>query len=112
MSLEENIKKWVEYDSLIKNYNEKIKSFREKRQEVESSIHRTVDSYEKKPVINISDGTLKFTKTNIQQPLSYKLIENGLQRIIKSEDQINRIINTIRETRNIKEINTIKRYYR
>ena len=112
MTLEENIKKWVEYDTLIKNYNEKIKSLREKRQEVETSIHRNVESYEKKPVINISDGTLKFAKTNIQQPLSYKLIENGLQKIIKNEDQINRIINTIRETRNIKEINRIKRYYR
>jgi len=112
MTLEENIKKWVEYDTLIKNYNEKIKSLREKRQEVENSIHRNVELYEKKPVINISDGTLKFAKANIQQPLSYKLIENGLQRIIKNEEQINRIINTIRETRNIKEINTIKRYYR
>lgn len=112
MSLEENIKKWVEYDSLIKNHNEKIKSLREKRQQVENAIHRTVDTYEKKPVINISDGTLKFAKTNIQQPLSYRLIENSLQKIIKNEEQINRIIDTIRDTRNITEIDTIKRYYR
>jgi hypothetical protein len=112
MSLEENIKKWVEYDSTIKRYNELIRSTRESKRLLENRIHNDISSYSKKPVINISDGVLKFTKLHVQQPLSYKLIENSLSRIINDKHQIESIIDVIKNNRESKEQNVIKRYYR
>lgn len=112
MSFENNIKKWVEYDTLIKKYNEKIKSLRDDKSEIEKEIHLHISSYDKKPIINISDGTLKFSKINVQQPLSYKLIENSMHNVIKNEKTIEIIMNAIRDNRISKENDVIKRYYR
>tara|TARA_B110000305_G_C19424415_1_gene632743 strand:+ start:236 stop:574 length:339 start_codon:yes stop_codon:yes gene_type:complete len=112
MDLDKNIKKWVEYDSLIKQFSEKIKLLREDKLKVENNIHETISSYKNKPTIRISDGILKFNTVNIQQPISYKLIENSLRKVIKSESQLNILMNTIKETRSTKQIDVIKRYYR
>lgn len=112
MDLDKNIKKWVEYDSLIKQFSEKIKLLREDKLEVENNIHEIISSYKNKPTIRISDGILKFNTVNIQQPISYKLIENSLRKVIKSESQLNILMNTIKETRSTKQIDVIKRYYR
>ncbi len=112
MSLEQNIKKWVEYDSLLKAYNEKIKELRMDKNNIEKQIHSSISSYSKKPVIQISDGVLKFNKATVQQPLSYKLIENSLNQSIQNEDEVKRIMNIIRQNRTSKECDIIKRYYR
>ena len=112
MSLEDNIKKWVEYDSLIKAHNEKIRQLRSQRHNTEEQILNSIKEQEKKPIINISDGVLKFSTISVQQPLSYRLIENSLKKIIKNEHQTVLIMNTIRENRTSKEYDAIKRYYR
>lgn len=112
MTFEDDIKKWVEYDSLIKIYNEKIKELKNNKNNIEDKIHLHINSYEKKPIINISDGVLKFSKINVQQPLSYKLIDNSLNKIIKNENQRKLIIDTIKENRLVKECQVIKRLYR
>tara|TARA_Y100001980_G_C14260130_1_gene101901 strand:- start:70 stop:408 length:339 start_codon:yes stop_codon:yes gene_type:complete len=112
MSFEDNIKKWVEYDTMIKMYSEKIKELKEKKNNVEDKIHDHINTYNKKPIINISDGVLKFSKVKIQQPLSYKLIDNSLNKIIKNDNQREIILNAIKESRMSKECQVIKRFYR
>jgi len=111
MTFEQNIKKWVEYDTLLKRYNESIKDLREKRSLIEENIHNEISNREKKPVINISDGTLKFGKATVQQPLSYKLIEQSLQHILSDKKDVDKIINAIKSSRISKECNVIKRFY-
>lgn len=111
-SLEENIKKWVEYDTYLKKYQQMMKDLREKREEVENEIHMQVSSRGTKPIINISDGLLKFSKTTVQQPLSYKLIETSLKKITDNDVEINKIMDVIRSSRSTKECNVIKRYYK
>lgn len=112
MSLDESVKKWVEYDTLIRQYSDKIKLLRESKNNVEQRIHENISSYSKKPVIKISDGILKFNTVNVQQPLSYKLIENSLNNIIKNQNQIDIIMEAIKSNRNSRQCDTIKRYYR
>ena len=112
MSLEQNIKKWVEYDSLLKAYGEKIKELRESKNNIEKQIHSSISSYDKKPVIQISDGILKFNTATVQQPLSYKLIESSLIQSIDDKEEVKKIINIIRQNRSSRECNVIKRYYR
>jgi hypothetical protein len=112
MSLDENIKKWVENDTLLRQYTEKIKLLRENKTNIEERIQENISSYSKKPIIKISDGILKFNTVNVQQPLSYKLIESSLNNIIKNKHQIDTIIEAIKTNRTIRQCNTIKRYYR
>lgn len=112
MSLDENIKKWVEYDTLIRQYSDKIKSLRESKTNVEQRIHENISTYSKKPVIKISDGILKFNTVNVQQPLSYKFIEHTLNNVIKNSNQIDIIMEAIKSNRNSRQYDTIKRYYR
>ncbi len=112
MSLEENVKKWVEYDTLIRLHNDKIKELRNSKCDIEKNIHSHISKYNKKPIINISDGVLKFSKVNIQQTLSYKLIENSIQNIISNKEKVEEIMKSIRNNRTSKEVDVIKRYYR
>lgn len=112
MSLEENVKKWVEYDTLIRLHSDKIKELRNSKCDIEKNIHSHISNYNKKPIINISDGVLKFSKVNIQQTLSYKLIENSIQNIISNKEKVEEIMKSIRSNRTSKEVDVIKRYYR
>ena len=96
----------------VKIYSEKIKALRDNKTNLESKIHSHISDYDKKPTINISDGVLKFGKVNVQQPLSYKLIESSLTNIITDKNQIEAIINTIKSHRVSREQDVIKRFYR
>ena len=112
MSLDQDVKKWVETDTLIKIHLEKIRQLREQKQSMENNILKTVSKYDKKPIINITDGTLKFCKVNVQQPLSYKLIQTSLEKTLNSEREVECIMNAIRNERGNRECDVIKRYYR
>ena len=48
MSLDENVKKWVEYDTLIRQYSDKIKLLRESKTNVEQRIQENISTYSKK----------------------------------------------------------------
>lgn len=111
MSFENNIKMWVEYDNLIRAHNDKIKTLREKKRFIENKLHTESLEQQKRPIVKISDGTLRFSKVSTQQQLSYKLIEQSLKTIIPNEEQVERIIQCIKENRNSQEIQVIKRNY-
>ena len=102
---------WVEYDNLIRAHNDKIKMLREKKKQVENQLHIESAQQQKKTIVRISDGTLRFSKMSIQQPLSYKLIEQSLRSIIPSEQQVERIIQCIKDNRISEETNIIRRNY-
>jgi hypothetical protein len=112
MSVEENIKKWVNIDNQLKNFNEKVKDLRSVRNNTEEVIIQLME--EKKmtnATINISDGKLRFVNTKQTAPLTLKYVEECLTHFIKNEDQRELIMNYIKDNREVNYVKDIKRTY-
>jgi hypothetical protein len=107
MDINTQIKEWVTVDNELKQYNEKIKYLREKRNSLEKNIFNNTNSY---TVININNEKLKIMHTKVTEPLTFKYLEKSLGEIIKSETQVKQIIEHIKEKREVKYISEIKRF--
>jgi hypothetical protein len=80
------VKEWVEIDNkLLRNKNE-LKDFVDKKKQLEDEILEYVESNKLDNLcLNISDGTVKFSKRNQTQGLSIKLIKNMLENYIEKK---------------------------
>jgi len=111
MSFENQIQQWVQIDNQLKELNEKTKVLREKRNTLEENITNYVSSNNlSNATVNISDGKLKFVNTRIPETLTFKYLEKTLNEVIKNEDQVNLIMEHIKQKRNIKIVPEIKRF--
>ena len=112
MNFSENIKEWVSIDTEIRKLNEMIKTKREKKHDIlKNIIEYKNDNNLNNTLIRISDGSLKFIFTKQFQPITYCYIKDCLKEIIDDEDQIDFIINYLKEKRNYKVVEDIKRIY-
>ena len=106
------IKEWVTIDNELRELNIKSKSLREKKNNVNNNVINYIETNNlDNAIIKISDGTLKFNYTNISQPLTFKYINECLSDIINDKNQVEAIINYIKNKRNVKSIMDIKRNY-
>jgi len=109
----ENIKKWVLLDSQIKAVNEKVKQIKEMKESVlEEIIEYVTENHIEHKKIEITDGELRFYEKKEYQPLSYHFLEDNLGKIIKNKDQVDKIIEFLRENREITTYIDIKRTYK
>lgn len=112
MNFEQTVQQWVLIDNQMKLYNEKIKELREKKNNIEEKLNiyannnKLTDSF-----IGISDGKLKFINSKITSPLTFKYLEKSLGEIIKNPQQVTTILNYLKNNREYKIVNEIKRYY-
>ena len=105
-----NIKNWVLLDNKQKTINEEIKTIREKKNNITNDIYNYMNEKsitDKK--IQISDGYLKIFEKKEYSPITFTYIENCLKRIINDSDQINYIIQYLKDNRQIKSSYDIKR---
>ena len=112
MSFEENIKEWVSLDNQLKLYSDKIKQIKEKKASVSDKIVG-IDNFETRlcnKSLEISDGKLKFVNSRVSSNLTFKYVEDSLKKIIPNEEQVSRIIQYLKENREIKIVPEIKRY--
>ena len=106
------IKEWVTIDNELRELSFKSKSLREKRNNVNNNVIKYIETNNlDNAIIKISDGTLKFNYTNISQPLTFKYINECLNDITNDKNQVEAIINYIKNKRNVKSIMDIKRNY-
>ena len=59
--------------------------------------------------VTISDGRLRFSNTKTTEPLTFKYLEKSLSEIIKNESQVKAIIEHVKQNREVKVIQEIKR---
>jgi len=112
MSFEENIKKWVNIDNKIKQLNSNILDLKENKKELTDNILNYVNNKDLfNRTVKISDGSLKFNKIKLTTPLTYKYVEQCLNRCISDKSQVDYIINYIKGSRENKYYNDIKRIY-
>jgi len=109
---QENIKKWVQLDSQLKVINDKAKDVRTQRNELSDHIFDFVETNNlSASTIKISDGKLKFAQTKQTAPISLGFLENCLSEIIKNEEQVTKIMEYIKQQREVKYVADIKRVY-
>jgi len=113
MNFEQNIQTWVNIDNQIKTLSEKLKELREQKIELSDQIneHIEINNLTNK-TISLGDGHLKFGKSKETQPLTFKYLESCLSEIIKNEEQVKKIIEYVKNKREIKEVPEIKRFYK
>ena len=111
MSFEETIQQWVALDNQMKLLNEKIKDIRDKKAYLyEKMIPHINNRNLTNSSLQITDGKLRFVNTKVYVPLSFRYIEKSLHEVIKNEDQVKKIVNYLKEQRDVKIVPDIKRY--
>ena len=108
MTFEGGIKDWVILDNKIRLLNQELKEYRNEKKKLTEKIYEiNTNNYNN---IKISDGRLKFVNTKINNTLSYKFIKKCLEECINDENKIKEIINLMKEKRDFKYVQEIKRF--
>jgi seryl-tRNA synthetase len=107
-----DIKQWVELDNEIRKANDAVKYLRSQRSELNDKINSYVNDNDiKHATININDGRIKFQNVKVTQPLTLKYIKECLSDCISNENDVDAIMNHIKEKREVKYTEEIKRYF-
>lgn len=111
MSFEQNIQKWVSLDNKIKILNDNLNQLREQRAELSKSLYTYAERNNLNGAnIQISDGKLKFVTSKVSNPLSFKYVEKSLGEIISNEEQVKKIVNYLKDHREFKTVQELKRF--
>lgn len=109
---EQQVKRWVSLDNKIKELNDEVRRLRDERNEANDAIFSIVEENKlHNAVIKISDGRLEFKKMKVQSPLSLKYVKECLQIFITDVEQVDSIMTYIRDNREVKMVDDIKRVY-
>jgi len=113
MNFEHGIKQWVDIDNKIKNISNELKGLRESKTELLDKLveHAGENNLDHK-TIEITDGFLKFQSRKETKPLTLKFIKQCFSECISDENQINKLIDYMKEQREFKYVNELKRNYR
>jgi hypothetical protein len=110
MSFQENVKQWVLVDNEMHELNEKIKELRNVKKDLTEKINQYVEET-KVPGVKINDCQLRFVKVRETQQLTFKYLESCLSEIIPNEEQVSKIVEYIKNNRNVSYVPEIKRLY-
>ena len=112
MSFENQNQQWVSIDNQINELNEQLRELRDQKNELNDTIATHVENSNlSNATVQISDGRIRFVKVKDTQPLTFKYLESCLRDIIKNEDQVNKILDYIKNKREVKYVSEIKRIY-
>lgn len=107
-----NIKSWVQIDNQLKTVQERIKSIREKKQELSREIAEYVQNNNlQKKRIDITDGSIGVYEKKEYSTLTYGYIEKCLGDIIPDKKHVDYILRYLREQREVKMGFDIRRSY-
>ena len=107
--MDEKIQKWVVLDNKLKLITQQIKQLRDLRQSLTDDIVSCSELHGS--FIPISDGKLKIVNNKIAPTITFTYLETCLKEIIRNENQVDKIIQYIKNKRVIKNNLEIKRFY-
>jgi hypothetical protein len=112
MNFEQQIQQWITIDNQMKIVGDKMKELRDKKNIISEQINTHIETSElSNASIKINDGQLKFIKVKETQQLTFKYLETCLSEIIKNEEQVKKIVDYIKNKREVKYVPEIKRLY-
>jgi len=108
----EDVKKWVLVDSQLKIVNEKTRKMRELKNDLSDKIcDYMTDNNLLQNKIKLSDGELWIHERKSQTPLTFGYIEKTLSNIISDKEQLEYVIQYLKENREVTTSSDIKRTY-
>lgn len=110
MNFEQQLQQWIDIDDQLQILQEKTKELRQKKNLISEKINEHLESKQMQNItIKIGDGRLRFGKIKETQQLTFKYLETCLSEIIKNDDQVNKIIEYVKNNRQTKYVPDIKR---
>lgn len=108
---QESIREWVSIDNQIRDLSQKARELRERRQSLSSTI-MSIGEREGygDATINITDGKLKLANVRTIGGLTLKYVEQCLKECIDDHQQVEKLMEYIKENRPVKEGRDIKRF--
>jgi hypothetical protein len=112
MSFEQQLQQWVAIDNQMKTLNDRMKELRDKKNVLSQNINTHIETNNlSDSSVKLSDGQLKFVKVKDTQQLTFKYLETCLREIIKNEEQVTKIVDYVKNKREVKYVPEIKRLY-
>ena len=112
MEFNQKIRNWVSIDNQIATLRNEMRELRDTKNQLKEEIYTYAEQNElDRSIIKISDGQLKFQQTKQSSPLTLKYIKQCLNNCIGNENQVNLILNYIKENREFKTVYDIKRSF-
>jgi hypothetical protein len=112
MSFEQQVQQWVTIDNQMKLLNDRMKELRDKKNTLSENINEHIETSNlSNSSLKLSDGQLKFIKVKDTQQLTFKYLETCLHEIIKNEEQVSKIVEYVKNKREVKYVSEIKRLY-
>jgi len=104
------IQKWIAVDNQLQLLNEKTKKIRDWKKKLTEKISQMLEEKGwQNRILEIPDGELKLQEKNEYSTLSFGYIEECLQELMKDEDQIDFVMNYLRDHREVKTSIDIRR---
>jgi len=113
MSIENQLREWVAIDDKLRVMHENIKELRAKKTSLTASIQNNLSANNnniQNTKLPIGDGHIKLVNTRINEPLTFAYLDKSLRGIIKNEQQVQIIIDHIKNSRSSKIITELKRF--
>ena len=112
-TLTNKIKRWVQLDTQLKVINERTKLMRDERGRLSGEICMDLNSAGiSKQKIILPDGDLKVYEKKDYSPLTFGFLEQHLGIIMSDPQQVSYVIDYLKQKREIKCSNDLKRTYK
>ena len=106
-----NIKQWIDIDTKIQLLNEDLKKLRETRNSTGTFITKYIEANNlTKTKFSLTNGYIKYSKTNQSNPLTFKYIYECLKQYFNDEELATTVCEFIKNNRQTTLTTSIKRY--
>ena len=113
MSFEQHLQQWVTIDNQMKLLNDRVKELRDKKNTLTNTMNTHIETNNLiNTSVQLNDGQLRFVNVKETQPLTFKYLDTCLREIIKNEEQVNKIVEYIKNKREVNYVPEIKRLYK
>lgn len=109
MNLNDTVSKWIKIDNRIQELNTELKQLRNDKNILENALTNYAKNNKmENSTVQISNHKIKFSVTKTSEPITFKYLEKNLGNIIKSEEQLQKTIDYLKENREVKYNYSIK----
>jgi len=106
----QNIKQWVYFDTKIQQFNENIRLAKIGKDQASGFIeHYFLENPSLKDCVEISNGKVRMREKKEYQNLTFIYVNDTLQKMIQNKDVVEKIMQALKENREIKVTKEIKR---
>jgi len=112
MSLENNIRQWVQLDNKLKQLNQEHRNIKQEHNKLSSLIIDTLSSrHDNTRIVKISDGRLNISNVNHYQPITFNYLKQVLNKYFNNSTDADKLLDFIKKNREMESSTVIKRTY-